>query len=168
MPSIGTTPVAELMVTNIVSVKAADKMEEVAKVFIKNDINAAPVLNAQEQCVGIITSHDVVEYESSRSIVLKELCSGKYAMQIFDAEEKFRTAGMRFDEAGFHMTTSLHTATPDDPLSRVAKQMCRQHVHHVIVLDEDERPIGLLSSLDLVGFVVNEPVSRSASSSVSK
>lgn len=161
MASIGTTRVEEVMVTKIVAVKTTDSMEDVARTFETNDINAAPVIGTFGKCVGIITSHDLVEYESKRASVLKELCNSKYAVKITQTEELFRPPGTRYNEAGFHMTTSLQTALPDDPLSRVARKMCSQHIHHVLVLDKDEKPIGFLSSLDLLGFVVGEPVCRS-------
>lgn len=166
MSSIGTARVADVMVTKIVTVKETDKMEQVASVFKENDINAAPVLGRQGKCVGIITSHDLVEYESERRGVFKEFSSGKHGAQIFSTSQQFRMPGTRYDEAGFHMSTSLQTASVDDPLSRVARNMCSKHIHHVVVLDENKRPVGFLSSLDILGFVVGEPVCRTATCGV--
>jgi signal-transduction protein with cAMP-binding, CBS, and nucleotidyltransferase domain len=60
------------------------------------------------------------------------------------------------------MTKQIEPASVDDPLSHVARLMCSKHRHHVLVLDEDKKPIGMLSSLDLLGFVIGEPVCRTA------
>lgn len=163
MGSIGTTRVEEVMITSILTVDEMDKMEEVATLFKEKDINAAPVLDKSSKCVGIVTSHDLAEYESIRKVMQNELVHGKtYNMAHYGAGAEFRLPGQYFDEVGFHMTKVLETANPQDPLSRVAKQMCAKHIHHVLVLDENKKLLGLLSSLDVLGFVIGEPVGRSA------
>ena len=32
--------------------------------------------------------------------------------------------------------------------------MCQQHIHRLIVLDEQDHPVGILSSLDIVAAMV--------------
>lgn len=163
MGSIGTTRVEDVMITAIVTVADTDKMEEVAQLFKEQDIHAAPVLGQTGNCVGIITSHDLVEYESVRKGVQNELNHGtNFDMAHYGSGASLRLPGLYFDEVGFHMTKRLETANVDDPLSRVAKNMCKKHRHHVLVLDEDNKPIGMLSSLDLLGFVIGEAVCRTA------
>ena len=73
-----------------------------------------------------------------------------------------RLPGLHFHEVGFHMTKTIRTASVEQPLSMVAKGMCAHHIHHVLVLDETEKPIGMLSSLDILGFVIGEPVCRTS------
>jgi len=164
MPSIGTTRVEDVMISDLVNVKDTDTMEQVAGIFSENDINAAPVINKSGTCVGIITSHDLVEYDSVRKAMQNEASHGSaYDLAHYGTGMEIRAPGMHFDEAGFHMTKTLQTATVDTPLSQVAKNMCAQHIHHVLVLDEAKKPIGMLSSLDILGFVIGEPVCRSAS-----
>lgn len=163
MASIGTTRVEEVMVTKLVTIKESDLMESVASSFTENDINAAPVVNKSGKCVGIITSHDLVEYEAVRKAMHAELSHGSaYDVAHYGSGMGIDYPGLHFDEAGFHMTKTLQTAAIDDPLSRVARNMCARHIHHVLVLDDSEKPIGMLSSLDILGFVIGEPVCRSA------
>lgn len=160
--SLGTTPAKELMITSIVTVSDEDKISDVAKVFEVSDINSAPVLNKQGECVGIITSHDLVEYEAVRKEVCKEMDHGILFDQArYGDRNAARIPGRRFDEAGFHMSRILKTADPDDPLSRVARTMCQQHVHHILIMDQEKKLLGMLSSLDLLGFLLNEPVHKS-------
>ena len=162
MSNLGTTRVEEVMVTKIVAVCADYKMERIARIFEEHDINAAPVVDDSGKCLGIITSHDLVEYESRKTAINKTIGESKYSVKIFNTEEMFRAPGNRYDEVGFHMSTSLETVSVDDPLTKVARRMCAQHIHHIIVIDELRRPIGFLSSLDLLGFLIGESVCRSA------
>ncbi|MEL7499489.1 MAG: CBS domain-containing protein [Planctomycetota bacterium] len=161
--SIGTTRVSEVMVTNVITVKTADKMEEVARLFEQQDINAAPVVDSSGRCLGIITNHDIAEYESTRVDLENECRHGvSFDLARYGIGTIPRLPGRNFDDVGFHMTKHLVTAAADDGLSRVAESMCRQHIHHVIVLDEEKRVRGMLSALDILGQILGVPVCRQA------
>ena len=163
MKSIGTTRVEDVMITALISVLETDKMEEVVKVFDAQDIHAAPVLNKHGECVGIITSHDIVEYESVRRETQNELRHGKaFDLAHYGSNLEVRWPSPCFDEVGFHMSKQIDSANPSDSLSFVAKLMCAKHRHHVLILDNAAKPIGMLSSLDVLGFITGEPVRRSA------
>ena len=56
------------------------------------------------------------------------------------------------------MTTDLFTVRPDDPIVLVAYLMDWKHVRHVPVEDEDGKPVGMLSSLEVVRNVVRHRV----------
>ncbi len=163
MASIALARVEDIMITKIVTLKETDKMDHVARALESNDINAAPIVDDDGKCVGIITSHDIVEYESARAMVSKHFkTNSEYSLSIDCEAEMFRLPGRHYHEAGFHMSKTLQTAAIGDSLSRVARQMCQQHIHHVIVLDQNQKPVGMLSSLDLLGYVIDEPVCRTA------
>ena len=159
--SIGTTRVDEIMISDVVTVRVNDKIEDVAQVFYENDINAAPVVDQEGRCVGIITSHDVVEYETSRIEVNQEIQHGYYFnLAHYGETDPPRMSGVYYDEAGCHMSRTLITVSPDDPLSKVAQLMCGEHIHHMIVLDGNQQVVGLLSSLDILGQIMGVPVCR--------
>ena len=63
-PSLGTTPVEDVMSSTVFSVAPTDKIATVARLLDRHDVNAAPVVDADNVCVGIITSHDMVEFEA--------------------------------------------------------------------------------------------------------
>jgi CBS domain-containing protein len=166
MKSITTTRVEEVMVTKILTVDQFMKMADLIKLFEENDINAAPVVDKAGRCVGIITSHDVVHYESRRPEFSKAFSQntigGVKNLTPHRALGAIEFPGLNFDEVGFHMRKILFTATIDDPLSEAARNMCKKHIHHVVVLNDGGKPIGLLSSLDVIGLVIGEKVCRSS------
>lgn len=47
------------------------------------------------------------------------------------------------------MPSQVVTCSPETPLSEVAGEMVSHHVHRIVVT-EDNRPVGIISSLDLV------------------
>jgi CBS domain-containing protein len=49
-----------------------------------------------------------------------------------------------------YMTTDVATTGPETPLPRLARMMIDAHIHRLIVVDENQRPIGVVSSTDLL------------------
>ena len=52
-----------------------------------------------------------------------------------------------------YMTADLVTAAPETPLDILARLMIDAHVHRVIVIDAELRPIGLVTSTDVLAAV---------------
>jgi len=54
-----------------------------------------------------------------------------------------------------YMTPDLATTEPDTPLPELARQMIDAQVHRLVVLDEQSRPIGIVSSGDVLAAVAS-------------
>ena len=70
------TPIAEIMLTNLISVTTRTDQEEVARMFSKYNFLALPVVDGENRMVGIVTfddAMDVMEEEATEDI---ELMSG--------------------------------------------------------------------------------------------
>ena len=51
------------------------------------------------------------------------------------------------------MTCDPVTVIPSTPLQKLAEMMLDAHIHRVIVVDKDHRPIGIVSSTDILAAV---------------
>lgn len=58
------------------------------------------------------------------------------------------------DRVGRYMTADLVTAAPTTPLSELARDMLDAHIHRIVVVDAQRRPIGMVSSTDILAAVV--------------
>lgn len=54
------------------------------------------------------------------------------------------------EKVGFFMTPDAVTVDADTPLPELAQRMVDAHVHRVIVIDRRNRPVGIVSSTDLL------------------
>ena len=159
--SIGTTRVDEAMSTVLFTVGPKEKITAVATMFEKHDVNAAPVVNDQNVCIGIITSHDLVEYESTRIKLMDHLDRGMgFDLGHYGDGQSYPKLRVPIDEVGIQMTTKVASVESHNTLSMAARKMCENHIHHLIILDDERHPVGILSSLDILGHVVGEPVVR--------
>jgi CBS domain-containing protein len=52
------------------------------------------------------------------------------------------------------MTPAVQSVSPNTPLLRVAQIMSVEHIHHLPVI-ENERVVGVVSTLDVVSTMVN-------------
>jgi len=167
-PSIGTTPVSKVAIKQLVTVGPTDKLEAIASLFESKQISAAPVVDGMEKCVGIITSSDVVRYESLRNTLNEQFPQGlAFDMTEPAGDQPLEFQDRPFDEAAYHMSQEFATIDAAAPLSRAARQMCRQRIHHLVLLDTAGRPQGILSALDILAEQLGEPVGAGQSDSAS-
>ena len=146
--------VGEIATTSVITVRTRDKLSDVARLFESNDINAAPVVDTDGGCVGIITSHDIVEYESTREEMENQFRHGaNFDLAHYGTGIPFSLPGKPFDEVAFHMTSNIGTIDREKSLADAARVMCDQHLHHLVILDSEQRPAGIISTLDVLRAV---------------
>jgi CBS domain-containing protein len=61
------------------------------------------------------------------------------------------------DEVRRFMTPNPVTARPDASIRTLARMMIDAHVHRVIVVDEQDRPVGVVASTDLLAALAYAP-----------
>ena len=54
------------------------------------------------------------------------------------------------------MTTDLVVAHPADAIADITQKMIDAHIHRVIVVDEEHRPVGIVSTTDCLAAMVRE------------
>lgn len=54
------------------------------------------------------------------------------------------------DEVGRYMTTEVVTTRPEAPIGEIARWMADAHIHRVIIVDREGRPVGVVSSTDIL------------------
>lgn len=54
-----------------------------------------------------------------------------------------------------YMTANPVTVGPNTPIRFLARQMIDAHIHRVVVVDEGQRPIGIVSGTDVLAAVAH-------------
>lgn len=157
--------VAEAMVEPVIAVPAQQTIDQVAQLFDQQRIHAAPVVDSQGVCVGIITSSDVIKFEAMRQARENLLQHGaEFDRARYDnsglvqgEENENREIGPTLSEAfaqvNYHMTRDFQTVAADTSLALAAEQMWSQSLHHLLILDDLRRPRAILSALDILRFL---------------
>ena len=133
--------VADVMNRGVVTVKADQSMSEAAAEFARWRIAAAPVVGADGDCVGILSATDFLRREAENGS--RATCGNAAAMM-----------GPPRERVADFMSHAVQTVAPETTLLAAARIMCVQHVHRLVVLDSHERPIGVVSTMDVVASLV--------------
>lgn len=135
--------VRDAMNRPVVQVPQQDSLLQAARTFCEKSISGAPVIDAQQRCVGILSANDFVKCFAGRHGIAAEAGS--------------RNAGD--SSAGHHpvsqhMTPEVRSIAADETLLAAARLMCQEHIHRLPVLDAQSRVVGMLTSLDIVAALV--------------
>lgn len=83
-----------------------------------------------------------------------------------DRQQEFKD--LPADAVSRYMTTDIVTTGPETPLPRLARMMIDAHIHRLIVVDEQQRPIGIVSSTDLLAAMAYSNEGQQADGAMSE
>lgn len=145
-----TLTVADAMSHNLICISSNSTMSEAADLLCEHQISGAPVVDEHGRCVGVISGWDFIHSKA------EELESGDFR-QVLEAGSPYGPLyieEVRHDLVRRHMSPGVRTVEEHRPLVEAARIMCRDRVHRLIVVDADNRPSGILTSLGLVATLI--------------
>ena len=122
--------VADVMVLDLIVVRANAPLEQAAELMDRHHISGLPVVDASGSLVGVVSQTDLVRARST----------------------EYLWANWPGLAVRHLMTSPPVTVRRSTPIAVAAARMERHHIHRlVVVADDDETlPIGILSTTDLV------------------
>jgi CBS domain-containing protein len=115
----------DLMSHPAVTCNVNDPLTIAAHLMWEHDCGALPVVREDGKLAGMITDRDI--------------CMAAF------------TQGRRLDEilVNAAMAKDVIAAKPDDPIAEIEELMAERQIRRVPVIDEDRKPVGVLSMNDL-------------------
>lgn len=141
--------VRDVMVAPVITVKPSATVSEVAALLLKSKISAAPVVDANQKLVGIVSEGDLMRRveagtERHRSWWLEALVGADTL-----AAEYVKAHGRTVSEV---MTRNVITAEPHTPLHEVATLMEKRAIKRVPIV-ENGQLVGIVSRANLIQAV---------------
>ncbi|MER5184002.1 CBS domain-containing protein [Streptomyces sp. NPDC002896] len=134
--------VSEVMTRDVVTVRPDTSFKEITSVLCTHGISAVPVADASGAPVGLVSEADLLR----KQVELPDR-PGRRSAQPGWAYEKAKS---RAENAAGLMTTPVVTARADWPIAEAARAMERHRVKRLLVVDEADRIIGVVSRPDLL------------------
>jgi len=151
------TRARDLMEKDVLSVSPETPLLDVHRLFVEEQISAAPVIDDAEQVVGVVSSVDLlraVEGERDTATVetsyFRELLP--YSSPDWDhlpEDLQDRLGQLRVADA---MSDGVVSVSPDDSAATVAGTLREHRVHHVFVVEEGTL-VGIVSAYDLLRLI---------------
>lgn len=145
--------VSDVMTRAVISVPAGVAMPVAAATLVDSRISGAPVVNEQGRCVGVLSAADFVR----RAVWTDEVPRRKGANECCPTTSHLTDGDRRrpaTDLVASYMSPAVHSVNVNRPLMEAARLMCQHHIHRLIVLNDEGRPAGVLTSLDLTAALI--------------
>jgi CBS domain-containing protein len=151
-----TTPLLELTVRDLMShdvvvIPLAMPLRAAAGLLSRAQISGAPVVDAAGRCVGILSAQDFMRWTEKGMGAARTHRAGAAGPgsvgPIPDAAELPEEAVAAF------MTADPVTVAADALIGELARMMLDAHIHRIVVVTEENRPLGLVSSTDILAAV---------------
>jgi CBS-domain-containing membrane protein len=146
---------ADIMTKDVVTVRKDTTIRELAQLFTSRHISSFPVVDENENLLGIVTETDLIEQD--KSLHIPTVISLFDWVIYLESEKKFekelnkmtgRTVGDIYSE-------EVHSVATHTPLSTVADIMSKEKIHTVPVL-EGKRVVGMIGRIDLIRTMIEK------------
>ncbi len=145
---------------NVVTLDARASLHDAMQIMTEHHVSGVPVVDQQDQCIGVISTSDVVSFIEADLEALES--------EIVRTENWFNPETQKWEESVFSsellgeydavpvsdvMTSNPLTALPTQSIANVARLMKSRGIHRVFVVDEEKRLQGVISAFDFVQLV---------------
>lgn len=143
--------VGEIMQKEKICLRRGMLWHEAAKILVENNVSGAPVLDENENIIGIVSEKDLFRaiypaykdfYESPES-----------HLDFSELEEEAKSVGSKKVEE--FMSSRLITADPETPVLKIGALMVATGVHRVPVL-EGGKLVGMVGRRDIYKAILKE------------
>jgi CBS domain-containing protein len=147
-------PVTQIMTTDVLVTRTHAAIPEVARIMRQHDISGLPVLNEDDDLVGIITEMDIVSHEIQVDApTFVPFLDAVIRMPWDTSEDDLRR--VLATSVGELMTSPVYSVTVNASVREVATLMFERKVNPVPVLDRSNRVVGIVSRSDIVGLIAD-------------
>lgn len=162
MKDISQTVASDIMHGPVVCARPDDTLKEFEDKIDDRHISGMPVVEGGKM-IGIITTDDLVSVAAAMDAM------ARYVAGAMQSDGPVNTApdsdgdgvpdnlsfrgqipNMTVREA---MARSVVTCSPTTPLEDVIRQMVQHHIHRIVVA-EDDQPVGIISTLDVLSALL--------------
>ncbi|MBA4348465.1 MAG: hypothetical protein C0415_00540 [Thermodesulfovibrio sp.] len=139
----------DIMTRDVITVKPATTIEELARILMQNKVSGAPVVNDEGDLIGIVTENDLISQNKRFHIPT--------IVRLFDAFIVFASTS-RIEKEIKKMaavtvdgicTKEVISVTEDTPVEDIATIMSEKKVHLIPVV-EGKKIKGIIGKIDLI------------------
>ena len=158
MPAFSGVLARDIMRRNLITAEPHQSLADLRHLFIESHISGAPVVE-NGRLAGIVSRSDLVRVEELVEALDAEVAEERFVDKQTDGfshsdREGFQGFRRRLSELKVKdaMRAQVLTCSPETPVAEVAAEMVRHHVHRIVVVEGD-KPIGIVSTLDVAALV---------------
>jgi len=141
---------SDVMTREVLVVQQEMDLRTAAQILSRGRVTGAPVVDRSGRCVGVLSATDFVHWtedlRQQRSRTTECVCADW---------QMVCPADLPPEAVAKYMTANPVTATTTTPVAALARMMVDAHIHRVIIVDEEDRPVGIVSATDILAAVAS-------------
>ena len=144
----------DIMTKDVITVKPETTVEELARLLIKHKFSGVPVVDDENNLVGIVTEHDLISQNKRLHIPTIIRLFDAYIMlgsERLESEIK-KMAGITVGEICVKDVVSI---TEETTVEEIATIMSERNIH-VLPVVRDGAIVGIVGKVDVVGSMTGE------------
>lgn len=146
--SMANLRVRDIMTRGVESIPRQMSLPAAARLLWRRGASAAPITDSGGRCVGVLCARDFVRlFTEGAAVLTGKAAEGTCAWSDWQIEP---LQSEQDPEALHYLDLDPATISSQASLTEVVQLMLDTHRHSVIVLDEDDRPLGMVTSLDIL------------------
>ncbi len=143
----------DVMSRSVLVIPSRMSLRAAARILSRANVTGAPVVDEVGACVGVLSAVDFLHFvQGDRPLLAPRptdcVCT---AWQVVEADQ----VPAEEEVSGF-MTRDIVTASPSESVVGLAKIMTDAHIHRVIIVDAKKRPVGIVTTTDVIAAVARE------------
>lgn len=142
-----TRTAGDLMSRPVVLIPKEMSLPGAARLLAQAQVSGGPVVDAEGRCIGVLSTTDFLHLVEKGKRPPHHADRPVRAWEIFEPEEACEECVEDYMNCDPVMVSS------ESHIGAIARMMMEAHIHRVIVVDEDEHPIGIVSSTDILAAV---------------
>jgi CBS domain-containing protein len=159
------TKVNDIMVRKLATVRPDQTLSEAAAMMLSEQISGLPVVDLDGVCRGVFSVTDILRAEEkvaeqqwaisstffSSNLTLPD---SVYVEKLEQVRDKLSPAAEQTVE--HFMTTDLVSVSTEDSLKEIVQSMVDAHLHRVLVIDQDQRLQGIITTTDVLAVLLRD------------
>jgi CBS-domain-containing membrane protein len=145
----------DVMTREVITVKKETTIRELAEMFARHRISSAPVVDDNDNMIGIVTETDLIEQD--KNLHIPTVISLFDWVIYLESDKKFEKElkKMTGQTVGDVYTQAVEIVAQSTPISEVADIMSSRKIHAIPVVT-DHKVVGIVARIDLIRTMIRQ------------
>ncbi len=144
-----TKRVRDVMVEQVVSVSEEQTLRDALDAMLDHGLTTLPVIDESRHCIGVIAAVDMLPASEQLDDEVRTLSRTSSQEQAY-TPDTVPTQGLGQHAVSDFMSAAVVTVPAATTLPGAAALMLQNQIHHLIVVDDQNHVIGILSTMDIL------------------
>lgn len=144
----------DVMIKNVIFINKEDKLDEIISVLMQNHVSGVPVIDKDNQLVGMVTEKDLVTKEKGLNI---SSYMEFMASILFIDGKLLRNVNKKKIEtltAADVMSTPVYAVHLEATIEEIVSLMMNRHINRIPVIDKENKLVGIIGRNDLLPILI--------------